>query len=136
MEQVQDSVNNQENSSIKIPIYAGVVAGLAGSLSIMLVVLGILLLSGEDMFAAARLIASVIYGSEMETGAMPIIIGTLIHLITGATFGAIFAWLMPRLPRGFWVVAGLIYGEAVWLISTFIVFARCRALNQCRRCQF
>jgi uncharacterized membrane protein YagU involved in acid resistance len=87
----------------------------------MLVVLGILVFSQNDIFTAARMIATVVYGPEVETGVTPIIVGTLIHLLTGGIFGAVFAWIMPRLPRGIWVVAGLIYGEAVWLISTFIL---------------
>ncbi len=110
-----------DNYETEIPVYAGLIAGIAGSFSIMLVVLAILVVNQRDIFTAARLIATIVYGPDAAEGLMPIIVGTLVHLVTGGTFGAVFAWFMPRLPRPIWIVAGLLYGMGVWLVSTFIV---------------
>jgi hypothetical protein len=110
-----------ENYEVELPVRAGLMAGVAGSLSIMVVVAGILVLDGRDIFTAARLIATVVYGPEAAVGVIPIVIGTVIHLIMGGLLGAIFAWTLPRMPRGFWIVAGLIYGIGAWTVSSFIV---------------
>lgn len=110
----------RENSETQLPVRAGILAGIAGSLSIVVVITGILILNGEDLFAAARMIASVVYGAE-ATGAFPIVLGTMIHLATGAVLGAIFARLMPRMYRNLWIVAGLMYGVLAWIVSTFLI---------------
>ncbi len=109
------------NYESKLTVLAGITAGVFGSLSIMVVVAGILVLGGRDIFTAARLIATVVYGPDAAVGIAPIIVGTVIHLITGGGLGAIFAIVVPRLPRAFWMVAGLVYGLAAWLASTFII---------------
>lgn len=110
-----------ENYESKLPVRAGVIAGFAGSLAIMVVVAGILVVGGRDIWTAARLIATVVYGPDAATGALPIIVGTVIHLITGSALGAIFARIVPCLPRGFWIVVGLLYGVAAWGVSSFVV---------------
>lgn len=121
MDHAHEEIPLPKNYESKLSVRAGLIAGIAGSLSIMVVVAGILVLNGRDIFTAARLIATVVYGPEAAFGVAPIIVGTLVHLITGGVFGAVFAWLIPCLPRGFWIVVGLIYGLIVWLISSFII---------------
>ena len=120
-----DSTHNMEivaeNYEVKIPIRAGVVAGLFGALSIIVVVTAILLFNGKDIGMAARLIATTVYGSDAMVGFMPIIIGTIIHLVMGSLLGAIFARLIPRMPRAIWILAGIGFGTAAFVISTFIV---------------
>lgn len=110
-----------ENYTTTMPARAGLMAGIAGSLSIMLVVAVLLVLSGQDIFTAARLIAATVYGSEAATGFLPVLIGTSIHLVTGGVLGTIFAAVIPRAPRNFWIMAGLIYGMGAWLVSTFVI---------------
>lgn len=110
-----------ENYEVKLPVRVGLIIGFMGSLSIMVVVAGILILNGRDVFTAARLIATVVYGPDAAVGVAPILIGTLAHLATGAAFGAVFARLMPALPRGIMIVAALVYALGVWLISSFII---------------
>ncbi len=121
MDHVHEEISLPKNYESKLSVRAGLVAGIAGSLSIMVVVAAILVFNGRDIFTAARLIATVVYGPEAAFGVAPIIVGTLVHLITGGVFGSIFAWFSPFLPRGFWIVVGLMYGLVVWLISSFII---------------
>ncbi len=112
------SISNYES---RLPIFAGLLAGVAGALSIMVVVTAIVVLSGNDIWTAARLIAAFVYGPDASIGVVPIVVGTIIHLITGGVLGAAFAALLPCLPRNFWIVAGLIYGIGAWAVSTFII---------------
>jgi hypothetical protein len=121
MEQSTRGMPIPDNYESKLPVRAGLLAGLTGALSIMVVVAALLVLAGRDIWTAARLIAVVVYGPDAAVGSAPIVVGTLIHLLTGSALGAIFAWVLPCMPHNIWVVAGLIYGIAAWLVSTFIV---------------
>jgi hypothetical protein len=121
MDQAYEANSLPENYEIKLPIRVGLLIGFVGSLGIMVVVATILVLNGRDIFEAARLIATVVYGPDAAEGAAPILIGTVVHLATGAIFGAIFACLMPCLPRGFMIVAALMYALGVWLMSSFVI---------------
>lgn len=121
MDQTYEANSLPENYLIKLPARVGLIIGFVGSLSIMVVVAAILVLNGRDIFEAARLIATVVYGPDVAEGVAPILIGTAVHLTTGTIFGAIFAHLMPRLPRGFMIVAALMYALGVWLISSFVI---------------
>jgi hypothetical protein len=109
------------NYESKLPVRVGLVAGIFGAVSIIAVVTFLLIVNGRDIWTAARLIATVVYGPDAAVGVAPIIVGTIIHLITGGVLGALFARLMPCMPRGIWMVAGLLYGLAAWLLSSFVV---------------
>src|SRR5688500_1938805 len=98
-----------ENYESRFPVQAGLLAGLGGSLSIMVIVTSILLLSGNDIWTAVRLIATSVYGPEAGNGLTPILVGTILHLVTGTLLGAIFARIMPRGPRGMFIMAGIAY---------------------------
>ncbi len=110
-----------ENYETRLPVLAGLIAGLAGSLAIMVVVTGILLVSGRDLGMAARLIATFVYGPDAATGFAPIVVGTVLHLVTGAVFGAIFARIVPSLPRSVFIMAGLIYGILTWFVTSYAI---------------
>lgn len=109
------------NYESKLPVRAGLVAGVVGSLSIMVIVTALLVITGRDIWTAARLIATVVYGPDAAAGVMPIVVGTIIHLVMGGVLGAIFGRIVPCLPRGFWLVPGLMYGIAAWGVSSFVV---------------
>jgi hypothetical protein len=110
-----------ENYESRFPVQAGLLAGLGGSLSIMVIVTGILLLSGNDIWTAVRLIATSVYGPDAGNGLTPILVGTILHLVTGTLLGAIFAHIMPRGPRGMFIMAGIAYGVVAWGVSTFMI---------------
>jgi hypothetical protein len=94
-----------ENYECKLPVRAGIAAGLAGAIAIIAVITLLLLASGSDLFVAA----------------LPIIVGTLIHLTIGAVLGGVFARIMPRMHRNMYIIAGVMYGVAAWLVSTFLI---------------
>ncbi|MEL7433979.1 MAG: hypothetical protein AAFN11_08520, partial [Chloroflexota bacterium] len=39
--------------------------------------------------------------------------------LVGSLYGVIFAFAMPRMPRAFWFVAGIIYGVGLWAIAAY-----------------
>jgi hypothetical protein len=104
----------------RLPIRVGAVSGLVGATGIIAIVTVILLVNGVELFAAPRLIASVMYGAD-TTGVMPVIVGTLIHLVTGTALGAVFALLMPAIHRIFWMVGGMIYGIGAFMVSALVI---------------
>jgi hypothetical protein len=121
---MDQSVSNDlpiANYQSELPVRAGLLAGVVGSLAIMVVVTALLIITGRDIWTAARLIATVVYGPEASEGFLPIVIGTIIHLVTGGVLGAIFGRIMPSMPRGFWLVPGLMYGVAAWILSSFVI---------------
>ncbi len=108
----------------------GAVAGLVGG--IMMAVVGAILAiaMGADLWKAAKLISTFVLGLGATAGegfvAVPVIVGSLIHLSLSALFGALYGalscriWKMP-LDYGAPVVFGFVYGLAIWLIAYFIV---------------
>ncbi len=111
---------DEANMHGRLPRRVGAIAGLVGSLGIIAVITAIIVATGNGLFTAPRIIASVVFG-ENVTGALPVIVGTVIHLFTGTALGFIFAALMPPIYRTMWMVAGLIYGMLAFAVSTLVV---------------
>lgn len=106
-----------QNYFSKLPLAFGAFAGLMGSFAIMAIVAIMALAAGTDIFLSPRIIASALLGSSAETGVFAVIVGTVIHLVSGTVYGAIFAAIVPSIPRGFYIVAGLVFGMAIWAIA-------------------
>jgi hypothetical protein len=107
----------------------GALAGLAGGLAMALVGALMSVAQGQDIWREAKAIASVVLGPHavVQAGfaALPVLIGTLIHLITAMLLGAIFGivsrrWLHLPSDFGMPVVTGLVYGLLVWLVAYFV----------------
>jgi hypothetical protein len=109
-----------------IPGLGGSLAGVGGGL-VMIVVAALLTTAlGEDVWREPREIAQPLFGSAAAAGAAPIVVGTLLHFLLSALFGAIFSIISRRLLRlpsdyGVPVVAGLIYGLMLWVLAYFVV---------------
>ena len=106
----------------KVRLTAGLLAGFISALSIIVVVTAGLVLTGSDIWTAARLIATSLFGDTAAGGGwLAVILGTLIHLLTGTLFGGLFAAFVPRLPANVYVVAGILYGLLVWIVMGLVV---------------
>ncbi len=105
----------------KVRLTAGLLAGFISALSIIVVVTAGLVLTGSDIWTAARLIATSLFGDTAGGGWLAVILGTLIHLLTGTLFGGLFAAFVPRLPANVYVVAGILYGLLVWIVMGLVV---------------
>jgi hypothetical protein len=65
-------------------------------------------------------------GTAAQSGWAPIVVGTIIHFIVAALLGAVFGIVSRRVLRlpsdyGAQVLAGLIYGMALWVLAYFVV---------------
>jgi len=110
-----------ENYLSDLPIIVGMVAGVIGSFAIIAVITLLALAAGQDIFLSPRVIASVILGDSAFTGALPIVVGTVMHIGAGIFYGALFAFAMPKMPRAFWFVAGIIFSVVIWGIAAFLL---------------
>ncbi len=108
----------------------GALAGLAGGLAMALVAALVSVTQRQDIWHEAKAIAIVVLGAQAAAqagfAALPVLIGTLIHLIIAMLLGAIFGivtrrWLQLPSDFGIPVVAGLAYGLLVWLVAYFVV---------------
>lgn len=108
----------------------GALAGLAGGLAMAITAAIIAWISGGDIWMIPKQIAAMVYGEAaiLEPGfvAGPVIVGSLLHVITSATLGAIYGILSRRvlhLPTDFGtpLLTGLIYGMLVWMVAYFVV---------------
>ncbi|MEL6526680.1 MAG: DUF6789 family protein [Chloroflexota bacterium] len=104
-----------------LPVRTGVIAGMVGSVAIIVVIGLLAVLSGQDPMLSPRIISSVILGEGAFTGPLPIIVGTAMHFAAGAAYGAIFAFAVPRMPRGFWFVAALVFSMLIWGIAAVLL---------------
>lgn len=108
---------NPANYYSTLSMRVGALAGVLGSIAIILVITPLAMGAGLDPMLSPRVIASVLLREAASAGLLAVIIGTLMHFAAGAMYGAIFAYLMPRMPRAFWFVAGVLFGVAIWAIA-------------------
>jgi hypothetical protein len=108
----------------------GAIAGLIGGLAMALVAALISLVQGQDIWLEAKEIAIVLLGPQAATqpgfAALPVLIGTMIHLIISMLLGALFGIVTRRVFHltsdfGTPLLAGLVYGMLIWLVTYFFV---------------
>ncbi len=109
------------NHESRIPVRVGAIAGVAGSFAVVVVITGMLIAVGEPLFTAPLMIASTVFGAT--EGALPIVLGTIIHFGVGAALGAAFAAVMPCTPRQVWLLGGVLYGVLVGIIASVVLLA-------------
>lgn len=107
------------NYIARLPVAYGIIFGLVGAILIMGMIAILTLPGSDDLWRSPRIIASIVLGENAATGLLPVVIGTVMHLMSGAMYGAIFAMVMSRLsvPRPFCIVVGLFYGVVIWVIA-------------------
>ncbi|GAB4206133.1 MAG: hypothetical protein OHK0022_32900 [Roseiflexaceae bacterium] len=108
----------------------GALAGLGGGIAMAVAAALISLAQGGDIWLESRQIATLVYGGSVATeggfATGPVIVGTLLHFLFSALFGAIFGILMRRvlkLPTDFGLplLCGLLYGFMIWMGAYFVV---------------
>ena len=99
---------------------AGVVAGLVfAALSMMYAAV-----AGPGVWAPPRMIATIV-GFEMAPvfGAVPVIVGLMLHMMLSAIYGAVFAVVMGSAGRALVLGAGIAFGLTLYVIN-FHVFTQ------------
>ncbi|MGO8873587.1 MAG: hypothetical protein ACLQPH_19730 [Acidimicrobiales bacterium] len=59
-------------------------------------------------------------GDHFWFAASPAFLGLMIHMVTGAAYGMVFVLITQRLRRSLVIPAGMAYGLAVFVVSSFI----------------
>ena len=79
-----------------------------------------LLISPDSMMTSMKAVMSDGGAFHFEFG--PAVVGAIIHTMTGAMYGAVFAVIVSRLSlsKGLLVAAGVVWGAVVFTVSTWI----------------
>lgn len=117
-------------------ILVGALAGVVASVVMAMYAMGASWVADTGLFTPLHHIASLwaspepmmssmqqaMAGDAFQISAGTALLGVLIHLTTGAAYGAVFGLVVPRLHlgRGAVLVAGLAYGAVVFVVSAFV----------------
>ena len=112
---------HQEEDLVDFPISAGALAGLLATGGFLFFVLELVLITGQSVDAVADGIVTIFFGPEATFSPALLFLGGVLHVGLSGVFGAIFALAMPRFPRAFWIIAGLIYGIVTGFVACFIL---------------
>lgn len=107
----------------KKEVAQGASAGVLAAIVMGLVWMIVSAARGAGFFTPLSLIGATFLGGGWATHAIAAaIVGTLLHLFTGACLGAIFGWLARDVdPMSSRLAAGVAYGSGVFLVMTFLV---------------
>ncbi len=125
-----------DRNSVGGALVVGAVAGVLASLVMAMYAMGAAWVDGTGFFTPLHHIASLwaspdpmmtsmqeaMAGNDFQISAGTAVLGTLIHLMTGAAYGAGFGLLVSRLAvgRGLLVALGTGYGGLVFVVSAFV----------------
>jgi len=74
----------------------------------------------ESPDAMMTSVSQAMAGHHFWFTAGPALLGLMIHMVTGAAYGMVFVLITQRLHRSLVIPAGMAYGLAVFVISSFI----------------
>lgn len=114
---------SRDNTSWAETIQAGIIAGLIGGALMGLVAMVRSAAVGLGFWLPMKLISGLYFGVDTLLGdAGVILLGMLTHLVTASVWGVVFAVITKgRLRMASALLAGLLYGAAVWLVMTYFV---------------
>ncbi len=110
------------HASGKVTLEVGIVAGIIGGMLMAGLTMMATAAGGMGLLAPLKLIAATFFGKEATAGgAGVLLVGLMLHMTNAAALGVIFAALIRRIEGGgAAVAAGLAFGIAVWLATTFV----------------
>lgn len=116
--EVRDHTRAHGASAVAGGVVAGLIAGMAMEIVAMVHAWAI----GAGFWLPAYMIAALWYGEPaLIGGADVIIVGMLTHFATAAAFGLLFGLIVGRdFSTGAALVAGLVYGVAIWAVMTYV----------------
>lgn len=95
---------------------------LAGTLDIIAACGLFSIRTGQDPTIVLRFVASGALGTNAMTGGWTTaLLGLLLHFIIAFSWTILYFLIFPKLPKGNWIVYGLVYGIVVWLLMNLIV---------------
>ena len=95
---------------------------LAGTLDILAACGLFVFQTGIDPTIILRYIASGVFGLDALTGGWKMnVLGGLFHFVIAYGWTILFFLIYTKLPKGSWILHGLIYGFIVWLLMNQVV---------------
>jgi uncharacterized membrane protein YagU involved in acid resistance len=95
---------------------------LAGTLDIIAACGLFSIRTGQDPTIVLRYVASGALGAKaMAGGWATALLGLLFHYIIAFSWTILFFLISPKLPKGNWIVYGLLYGIVVWLMMNLVI---------------
>ncbi len=103
---------------------AGAIAGVGAGIVFLLLSMIYAAIVGPGVWAPPRMMATIV-GFEMAPvfAAIPVVVSLALHMVLSALYGAVFALLMGSAGRGIVLLAGLVFGLALYVLN-FHVFAQ------------
>jgi glucose/arabinose dehydrogenase len=104
-------------------LWLGAIAGLVMGVFAMIASAFALFL---PWYAPPRVFATMVMGRDalanvLEFKLLPFVVGLVVVLVLTAVLGAVFAWLLRQRDPARMLLAGLLYGLAVWALLQYIV---------------
>ena len=95
---------------------------VAGTLDILTACMMYWLRTGKDPLFVLKVVASGALGKDAYVGgAGTNFLGLLFHFIIALSWTVAYFIIYPKLPKGNWIVMGLIYGIVVWIGMNLVV---------------
>jgi hypothetical protein len=109
--------------SASIAARRGAIGGILGAIVMAALAMIVMAILGKGFWTPPKLIAGVVIDNVMTAGMGAVILGVVIHLVTGALFGGLFgAIFYDRAPTTAGLVGwGLAYGAIIYFVMTFLV---------------
>lgn len=104
--------------------FAGLLASIPMGAAAMMLALAV----GMGFFDPLRLIASVWLGPAALSDTAPILVGLVLHMMTGAVLGAVYGLAVG--PRVNSLYVGLAYGVGVWVAATLVLALMAPVFNE------
>jgi len=98
------------------PILRGSITGLLASVPMGMATMMLGLISGLGFTEPLRLIASALMGQAAFSGTLPLVLGLLLHMMTGAVLGILYGLLVK--PEVSTPLLGIVFGLGVWVVAT------------------
>lgn len=100
-------------------VWAGL---LAGTLDIIAACGVFNIRTGQDPIIVLRYVASGALGASAMTGGWATaLLGLFFHFVIAFGWTTLFFLVLPKLPKGSWIIYGLLYGIVVWLAMNLAV---------------
>ena len=100
---------------------------LAGTLDILAACGNFSIQTGRDPTIVLKFVASGALGPDALAGGwLTALAGLFFHFVIAFSWTTLFFIVYPKLPRGNWIVYGLVYGVVVWLLMNLVVLPMTR----------
>lgn len=102
---------------------AGIAAGIIGGIVMAMFEMAYTGMTMGDYLAPLRLMGATFYGPAALVGGMGTLLwGMIVHFMTSAVLGIIFAWMVgPNVSGGVALGWGIVYGIVVMFVTTYLI---------------